>query len=161
MVGGVEGSWWRGEEGSQGGKSRTLLLTLHSVAFCHMPPHAHRMPNPSLIAVAVTDHRHHCSHSHTLLSLPPPIDMWDKSLEVCSADQKTRRIQARAASNTTSKSRNAPSPNKTPRKKSRSSGYLSARLYPLDIPALQHNYDNPLFSAPPQVADRPAMLLQQ
>jgi hypothetical protein len=85
--------------------------------------------------------------------------MWGQSLDTRCTAHEARRIEVRAALTTTSSS-NTPSPNKTPRKKTRSSSYGPLRPFPLDIPALQQNYGGPTFPCS-QVAGRPPILLQQ
>ncbi len=92
-------------------------------------------------------------HKLAFCLLLPLIDMWGQSLVACHTTQQARRIEVRATL-TTASSSNTPSPNKTPRKKTRSSGYGPARPFPLDIPALQQNYGWRLFPG------RPPMLRQ-
>jgi hypothetical protein len=93
-------------------------------------------------------------HKLEICSHPPLIDMWGQSLDDCCAAQEVRRIEVRATS-TAASSSNTPSPNKTPRKKTRSFGYCQAQPFPLDIPALQQNYGGQLFPV------RPPMIHQQ
>jgi hypothetical protein len=68
--------------------------------------------------------------------------------------KRARRIEARAIS-TAALSSNTPSPNKTPRKKTRSSGYCQSKPFSLDIPALQQNYGDNYFQPP--VNDSPTV----
>ncbi len=124
-----------------------------------MPPAArhHALPLPYCMSESDCNS---CCH-RALLSLPPLIDMWGQSLDAHRAAQEARRIEARAASTIVLESRNSPSPNKTPRKKTRSIGYgTTARPFSLDISALQENYGGQLIP-PPQLAGGPPMLLQR
>jgi hypothetical protein len=142
-------------------RRRRLPLAAHCPAHatCRTPPAARRHTLSLPYRTSESNLNSRCYR--TLLSLPPLIDMWGQSLDACLAAQEARRIEARAASTIVSESRNSPSPNKTPRKKTRSIGCgTTAQLFSLDIPALQENYGGQLIP-PPQFAGRPPMLLQR